>query len=177
MKPRVFVSRPAVLSQEQDLRCQRWLRHLGLLGFEPFALDRGCYDAVPWDQLRAAVREADGVLVLGFRQLHVNQGVWRPETSECRAAARWWGTPWNQIEAGLALTAPLPVLVAPEDGVAEGVFCPAAWGGNLFGVNLDINLEVVRVPAAEIGDESLAVVAAWAQAVKDGASAASMSST
>jgi Rieske Fe-S protein len=34
VKPRVFVSRPAVLAREQDVRCQQWLRHLALLGFE-----------------------------------------------------------------------------------------------------------------------------------------------
>jgi hypothetical protein len=167
VKPRVFVSRPAVLSKEQDVRSQQWFRHLASLGFEFFALERSSYDIVPWNQVRSAVEEADGVLILGFRQLQVDQGLWRPGTTECRLAPRWWGTPWNHIEAGLALMTPAPVLVAPEEGVTEGVFCSELWGGNLFGAALEVNLEHGPVPAEDNGARSRAAVAAWAQAVKD----------
>lgn len=161
MTPRVFVSRPAALTEEQDLRYRSWLGNLAALGFEPATLDRASYETVPWEQLRTLVREADGSLILGFRQLRVDGGLWRPGTAESGVAARWWGTPWSQIEAGLALMAGLPVLVAPEDGVIEGVFRPDTWGGTLFGVSEE------SAPGA-----SDAAVTEWAQAVNDHASAA-----
>jgi hypothetical protein len=159
MKPRVFVSRPAALTAEQDLRLRAWLVELELLSFESVELDRDSYGAVPWDQLRSAVGRADGALILGFRQLLVDDGVWRPETAESSVAARWWATPWNQIEAGLALMAGLPVLVAHEEGVNEGVFRADTRGGDLFGVSLDIDLEAAGT-----------AVARWAKAVSDRAS-------
>ena len=176
--PRVFVSRPAVVSSEQNARLQAWLRHLELLEFDQVTLDRDSYDVPPWDQIRSAIKEADGLLILGFRQLHVSEGLWRPGTVESRDAAPWWGTPWNHIEAGFGLMAGVPVLVAHEADVTEGVFSRDAWGGDLFGVRLEANLEAAGMMVApSSGDTSIAVVTAWAQAVKDRVSIRVTSST
>jgi hypothetical protein len=159
----VFVSRPALLSRGQDARLRQWLRRLESLGLDPFTLDRDSYDMPPWDQMRTAIGGADGLLILGFRQLHVREGVWRPGTIESRTAADWWGTPWNHIEAGFGLMARVPVLVAHEAGVTEGIFCRDAWGGDLFGVRL----EAADAVDLSSDDTSGAVVTAWAQAVRE----------
>jgi hypothetical protein len=161
--PRVFVSRPALLAREQDARLRQWLRRVESLGLDPFTLDRDSYDIPPWDQIRAAIGGADGLLILGFRQLHVREGVWRPGTVESRDAADWWGTPWNHIEAGFGLMARAPVLVAHEAGVTEGIFCRDAWGGDLFGVRL----EAADPIDGSSDDTSGAVVTAWARAVRE----------
>lgn len=163
MTPRVFVSRPAVVSREQEARLRQWLRRLESLGLNPFVLDRGSYDVPPWDQIRTAIARADGLLILGFRQLHVQEGVWRPGTVESGDAADWWGTPWNHIEAGFGLMARMPVLVAHEAGVTEGIFCRETWGGDLFGVRLEAADPVDR----STDDTSGAVVTAWARAVRE----------
>jgi hypothetical protein len=161
--PRVFVSRPALLSREQDVRLRQWLRRVESLDLNPFTLDRGSYDVPPCDQIRTAIGGADGLLILGFRQLHVRGGVWRPGTVESRDADDWWGTPWNQVEAGFGLMARVPVLVAHEAGVKEGVFCRDAWGGALFGVRL----EAADAVDLSRDDTSSAVVMAWARAVRE----------
>lgn len=162
MTPRVFVSRPAILSREQDARLRQWLRYLESLGLYPFTLDRNSYDTPPWDQIRTAIGGADGLLILGFRQLHVREGAWRLGTIESRDAADWWGTPWNHIEAGFGLMARVPVLVAHEAGVTEGIFCRDAWGGDVFGVRLEATDAADRAN----DDASDAVVTAWARAVR-----------
>ena len=174
--PRVFVSRPAVLSRGQNAHLQEWLRQLELLKFDSVTLDRASYDVPPWDQIRGAIKGADGLLILGFRQLHVSEGLWRPGTIESRDAALWWATPWNHIEAGLGLMAGVPVLVAREAGVTEGVFSRDAWGGHLFGVRLEANLEATSVIAPSSAGTSDAVVMAWARAVKDRVSSRAISS-
>jgi hypothetical protein len=66
-------------------------------------------------------------LILGFRQVRIDRGELRPGTPEARQLEGWIATPWNQVEGGLAIMAGLPVLVAPEDGVVEGIFDGDAW--------------------------------------------------
>jgi hypothetical protein len=175
--PSVFVSRPAVLSREQNAHLQEWLRKLELLNFDSVTLNRDSYDVPPWDQIRGVIKRADGLLVLGFRQVHVSEGLWRPGTIESRDAALWWATPWNHIEAGFGLMAGVPVLVAHEAGVTEGVFSRDAWGGDLFGVRLEANLEAASAIGPSSGDPSAAVVTAWARAVKARVSIRATSST
>ena len=81
---------------------------------------------------------ADGVFVLGFRQLVVDSAVWRADTAERAAVSgEAWTSPWLQIEAGMALAAGLPVLVAAEADVREGVFARDTWTGHLAGTSLD----------------------------------------
>jgi hypothetical protein len=174
--PRVFVSRPAVLSSDQNAHLQEWLRHLDVLDFDSVMLDRGSYDVPPWNQLRDAIKGADGLLILGFRQLHVREGHWRPETNESRDAAAWWATPWNHVEAGFGLMTGAPVLVAHEAGVTEGIFSRDVWGGDLFGVRLEASVEGDSVTAASSVDKAGTVVTAWARAVMDRVSSRARSS-
>jgi len=62
-----------------------------------------------------------------------------------------------QIEAGMAIVSGIPVLVAPEAGVCEGVFARENWIGNVFGTSAD------EVDYAEVD--------AWASAVTAGVAA------
>jgi hypothetical protein len=91
----------------------------------------------PWAQLGQCIADADGVLVLGLRQLSVGAGIWRPGTAEERVAASYLTSAWMQLEAGMALMAGLPTLVVAEAGVEEGVFDPRTWTGLVSGAALD----------------------------------------
>lgn len=108
------------------------------LGFVPVILQRDDYGPDPWAALLQAVRTSHGALVLGFRQLRVNDGEWRPGTPETRDLDGWSATPWNHVEAGLAISADIPVLVVPEDGVAEGIFAAEAWTGGVRAAPIDL---------------------------------------
>lgn len=101
---------------------------------ETFAIHRRHYTPVPWQQLRDAVASAHGVVVCGFGQLHVTAGEWRPGTEEARPAQEWYATPWNQIEAGLAIMARVPLLVTANGQLSDGVFSTDVWGDCVFGV-------------------------------------------
>jgi hypothetical protein len=167
ISPKVFVSRPTVLTSSQAAEHQRWLRSLAAVGFDAIALQRGDYGPLPWDQLRDAIGGAHGGLVLGFRQMWVESGCSRPRTSEAAPAADWYATPWNQLEAGLAIMAGVPVLVAPEAGVVDGVFARDVWTGNVRGVAIDSS---VNGPNAE-SDPAREIFQTWARAVRRRAAA------
>jgi hypothetical protein len=91
----------------------------------------------PWNRLRAALDAADGVAVLGMRQLRVDTGCWRAGTVEAAPARKWWPTPWNQLEAGMAIMAGVPTLILCQEGVAGGVFDPHMWADNVYGADFN----------------------------------------
>ena len=70
--------------------------------------------------LRAILRimdDCDGAIVLGFRQIEVEQGTAKPGTpSASRLEKCYFSTPWNQIEASLAYARGLPVMLIREEG-------------------------------------------------------------
>ena len=154
MTARAFVSRPTTLTPEQEATCGEWLGAIRALGVEPVDVARADYERSPWRQLSDAIRSADGALILGFRQLEVLDGRWRPGTHEASRPEQWWATPWNGLEAGLAIMAGKPVLVAADDGVCEGIFAPEVWGSGVYGLSLGAALDPIP-PQLE----------AWADAV------------
>jgi hypothetical protein len=156
---RIFVSRPSVLTHSQVASYSRWLGELAALGFEATEIERANYAPCPWDQLCDAIRGADGVLVLGFRQLSIEAGCWRPGTPEMVPAAGWHPTPWNQVEAGLAIMAGVPVLIVPDPGINDGVFAPEVWSGSIFGV--------AGTRDDDVTNNSADAVWRWAEAVRE----------
>jgi hypothetical protein len=158
-KPQVFISKPTVLTPGQESAFRNWIARLSGLGFESTALEREHYAPAPWTQLRDVLLSVDGMLVLGFRQMSVSTGHWRPGTEEAASSAGWYPSPWNQLEAGLAVMARIPVLVAPEGGISDGVFSTDVWTGVVYGLTVDHRLN----PESESSRERLD---AWADAVR-----------
>jgi hypothetical protein len=134
----VFVSRPAVLTPDQETLYGQWLDGLAALGFAPITIPRADYAAPPWHQLRQVVSRASGALILGFRQVIVDHGCRRSGPSKQASAVGSYATAWNQLEAGLAVMAGLPVLVVPEEDVKEGAFAPEVWGSGVYGARMDV---------------------------------------
>jgi hypothetical protein len=132
----VFVSRPAALSQSQRSTLQSWYSTLASRGLELRTLSRDNYASDPWPLLRDRLGAVQGAVIFGFRQIDVVQGVLRPGTDEQRRAPEALASPWTQIEAGIAISAGLPVLALAQRGVSEGVFDPTTWGTRVFGQDL-----------------------------------------
>ena len=95
---------------------------------------------------------ADGVLVLGFRQLTINSGVWRNGTrEETDVSDSNWTSPWLHVETGMALATRVPVLVATETWVYEGVFAGETWTSALLGTSAEgPNADVVNAWASTV---------------------------
>jgi hypothetical protein len=129
----VFLGVPAVLTARQQSYLEQWLEWLESQSLDVVRLERPAYSQYPWRTLTELISQADGVVLLGFRQLDARTATWRPHTKEEGHPAGWWTSPWLNLEAGLAVMLGLPVLVAPDEGVQEGVFSPDVWGGQVYG--------------------------------------------
>jgi hypothetical protein len=151
MMPKVFLCEPSALTPAQRLLSDQWHERLFGLGFEVDQLRSDAYQLDPWAELMRRMSASQGVLVLGFTQLLVSVGNWRRGTEQEVDLLATWTSPWMHVETGMALATRLPVLVAPESGVREGVFESATWTGALHGTSLEN-------PDARVLDE-------WARAI------------
>ena len=132
----VFVGVPAVLAPRQQPYLEQWLRWLDDQALNVVRLQRDAYGQDPWRTLTGLLSQTDGAILLGFRQLDAQTATWRPNTEEEAHRAGWWTTSWLHLEAGMAVVLGLPVLVAPDEGVEEGVFSPNVWGNQVNGTVL-----------------------------------------
>lgn len=137
MKPTVFLCQPSGLTVTQRQISEKWRASIRALGFSVRQLRRRSYLADPWLGMMRYLALSDGVLVLGFRQLAVHDGEWRGGTAEATNVTAIWTSPWLHAEAGMALVSRLPVLVAPESGVSEGVFASDTWTDQLSGTTAE----------------------------------------
>ncbi|MER5912938.1 hypothetical protein ABT124_21170 [Streptomyces sp. NPDC001982] len=133
---RIFLGAPSILTQDQQTTLKQWTVWLEDQSFRVVRLGRDGHGDDPWHTLPRILARVDGVVLLGFRQLDARHSVWRPDTDEEAPSSRWWTSPWLQLEAGMAVALALPVLVAPEDDVEEGVFDPEVWNGQVNGAEL-----------------------------------------
>ena len=151
--PHVFVSRPATLNDVQAAQLTRWIDGLHTLGIHTRTLARPAYADPPWSQLRRILRSCDGVAIMGFARSpavdrHPPSGPQQTSTARTGRA-----TPWNHLEAGMAIQRNVPLLVVADEQVTEGVFAPGVWGGGVYGTSLAAN---------PVNDP---VVLAWSDAV------------
>ena len=78
-------------------------------------------------EVQRLMGDCAGALIFGFKELEVHDGVWRVGTPEEKQVKEMsLSTSWNQIEAGMALTLGLPLLVICQRGVAGGIFDTSA---------------------------------------------------
>ena len=155
MTPRVFLCEPSGLAGPQRLASDMWHERLFGLGFDVEQLREADYEPDPWPGLLARMRAAQGVVVLGFRQLYVSAGSWRRGAKLETAMAGTWSSPWLHVEVGLAVAQGLPLLVLPEPGVREGVFAPETWTGAVVGTSVTAPDDASSTPGRDRSKHSL----------------------
>jgi hypothetical protein len=159
MTPKVFLCEPSGLTSAQRLVSDRWHERLFGLGFEVDQLRSDGYQRDPWTELMQRVRAAHGILILGFGQLFVSAGTWRRGTEQQIDLVTTWTSSWLHVEAGIALATGLPVLVARESGVREGIFASETWTGTLRGTSADSpNTSIVEEWATAVATQSASEV-------------------
>lgn len=121
---RVFVSRPGRLDPRRDEIASSVLSMLEAEKMLYETISRSEYPEFgALAEVHRRMAGCSGAVILGFEQLVVRHGAWRqgtPEEERLRDAR--FPTPWNQVEAGMAATLGLPVLLIRENEVAGGVF-------------------------------------------------------
>ena len=156
MRSSIFLSYPKPWSAEQEAFIEGVTHYLKSRGFEPRTLGVTDYDMdAPLNGVRRLMLEANGLVTIAFRRLHVASGaIRRRPATRARASEapppledetfddRWLSTPWPHIEAAMAFQLGLPILVFREAGVvADGVLEPGVVGLYLPEVDLTQNLE------------------------------------
>jgi Pentapeptide repeats (8 copies) len=123
-RTKLFLSRPSVLTTTQQHMLRQVEAKLTAAGAEIVCVPPSEYPPVgALVNLRQAMASCSGVVVLGFRQLEITAGCWRPSTPDARSTEGLsMATPWNQVEVGIATALALPVFAIREPGVVEGIF-------------------------------------------------------
>ncbi len=87
------------------------------VGVQDFGVDS------PLAQVLEIMKTCDGACILGMEQVRCTEVVMKPGTKYQRAVTDVaFATPWNQLEAGMALILGLPLFVICEEGITEGIF-------------------------------------------------------
>jgi hypothetical protein len=130
MKIPIFVSAPTALSRSQQNIYRGITDLLEGLNLEKRALGRTDYPTeAPLQEVIRIVRKCSGGLVLGFVQYSAAKVKVKPGSNEETIKDLIvYPTPWNQLEAGIMLTARLPILVFHEEGISGGIFDAGASG-------------------------------------------------
>lgn len=120
----IFLSRPTAATTQQEAFSRELNALLEGEGVVAHTLGITEYPSkAPLGEVLDLLRRCDGALVLGLAQVNVETGVSKQGTTrEARIDGSRFGTPWNQIEAGMAFALGLPLLLIRESGVTGGVF-------------------------------------------------------
>jgi hypothetical protein len=140
---RVFISKPGYLTDGQRQRLAEIMRVLQQEDFQPQMLEPRDYPpSGALAEIDRIISSCAGAIIVGFPQLHVREGSWRPGTpQEQPVQGGSYATPWNQVEAGIAAAYSLPVLMLTERNVREGVFDLAPGEHRIHRAALDGSLE------------------------------------
>jgi len=135
----VFVSRAGCLSLSQQQRLASLLALLREEGIEAQMLDRSDYPTFgSISEVHRMMSGCAGAIILGFIDIKITNGTWRPGTSEEKALEDVaFTTAWNQIEAGIAITVGIPLLALRERQVSGGIFDVGAIDSGFYQVAME----------------------------------------
>jgi uncharacterized protein YjbI with pentapeptide repeats len=136
---RVFISKPGFLDFQQQHCLNVLLSRLEAAGMSPRTLERADYPQFGTiGEIQRLMTDCAGVIILGFKQLEVRDGLWRSSTPEEQTVKdQYFPTPWNQIEAGMATMLGLPILVVCQPGVNGGIFDNSVVERQVYRVSVD----------------------------------------
>jgi hypothetical protein len=140
------------MSRQQRFVTRRWGAILDAMGFELIRSVSASNPTAIWNNIRAGIEMADGAVILALRQLRVDAGSWRPETSREAEPAIWWPSPWTYAEVGMACMSRIPTLIIREDGIGGGPLDPELVATPIFEAVVDATGDdpSVRAWAVEI---------------------------
>lgn len=121
---RVFLSRPTALTASQQGFCDSLDRTFKAHGLESHTV--GAQDFTsrsPLGKVLEVMNSCDGACILGLVQMKAASVVLKPGTKQRRTLTDVvFTSPWNQLEAGMALIRGLPLFVICEAKVSGGIF-------------------------------------------------------
>lgn len=130
----IFISCPNWVDEAFRRGLDIFLSRLRDLGFQPRTLGTTDYPIkAPLDGVIEIMKKCKGAIILGYPQIFINSGSIKEKTLESAIALP---TEWNHIEAGLAYSMKLPLLVIHHIGINRGIFDRGALNSFLFSKDL-----------------------------------------
>ncbi|OFE14252.1 hypothetical protein BA895_11635 [Humibacillus sp. DSM 29435] len=122
----IFLSRPTPHEQGQQRLLDQVSRHLERRGLAPRTIGYTDYGRHPMNDIRGVLADCNGLFALAFRRTQIIRGHDRPKNTvnkENRFASPgpirdvWLTTPYLHIEASIAFSMGLPIVLFVEEGV------------------------------------------------------------
>jgi hypothetical protein len=120
---KIFISRPSCYDGHGKTIAMQVIQGLRAAGAVPVEFARDEYGlGAPLDEIKKRIWDCDAVVIVGVPQIWTSRAIWRKGTNEERDLDRpTMATPWNHVEAGVAVALDKPILIV-KDAVSEGVF-------------------------------------------------------
>jgi hypothetical protein len=122
----IFISTPSSLDEKQSIfkkMLEIILKHRGLI-IKDVTPDEYPNEK-PIIRVKKTMNVCSGAIILGFKQMIVKECIVKEGTPNEKFRENvLLPTPWNQIEAAIAITLEIPILIISEKGIEGGVFDP-----------------------------------------------------
>jgi hypothetical protein len=130
----IFVSRPTWVSPEFNAGLDVFLTSIKNMGLIPRTLGSSDYPSkAPLDEVIEIMDECKGAIILGYPQLSITEGKIKDSELESELLLP---TEWNHIEAALAYSKGIPLIIFHHKGVSRGVFDRGVMNAFVHEVNL-----------------------------------------
>lgn len=130
----VFISRPTWVQKEYQTSIDLFIKFLEREGIEPHTLGSTDFPVEsPLDEVITLMEAASGVIVLGYPQIKIEKGKIKGKYIENIQLP----TEWNHIEAVLAYSLKLPLLIIHDKGISRGIFDRGAINKFIHEVDLE----------------------------------------
>jgi len=136
----IFVSVGGGRSGKQEHFVQSVYQRLREIGLEPQTVDDyGAANTQPLTDVARRMEGCYGAVVLAFERTFIEKGISRPEVLDRRTPIDGTRLPtvWNQIEAAIAYTRGLPLLVLVEHGLSDEGMLESKYDWRVMWVDLD----------------------------------------
>lgn len=123
-KGKIFFSIPGCTNIKDNAIISEYKKMIEELQYEVICYSRDQYPQFgQLNKIKLDVMRSSAMIVFGLKQLRIEQGTFRPETSEeDKWNMKWINTPWNEIEVGLGAMNGLPILLVKDEEINSGIF-------------------------------------------------------
>ena len=160
MTSKVFISKGSAATDEQRAFVDAVLEMLDNVGFSPRIMGENEWShEQPLKAIRKIIQECDGAVVIAFTRTQFNEGVELKKEQIIPINEINLPTTWNHIEASMAYSFDLPLLVVAENGLKSEGLIEDGYDWRVYWT--DLKPEVVK------SDSFKGFLQSWKNAVEE----------
>ncbi|SCP97907.1 hypothetical protein [Anaerobium acetethylicum] len=130
----IFLSRPSWVESKYDLGLSGFTSQLGMLDLSPKTVGTNVFPTTsPMDTVIDLMKKCAGTIVVGYPQITMESGYVKEQKI---SDIRMFATEWNHIEAALAYSLNMPLLVIHDTSITRGVFDRGALNSFIYSVDM-----------------------------------------